>query len=469
MKVAKFAFVVLITASVLIPSYSVRADIAPPSQPSGSNVVPGEVTMVQMLSERVVIDLRPPWSDGIDADVTADFVMRNQGTVEEHMTVGFPMSTFDNQNYDGSISKLKDLKVKVNSLDITPEYTNEDKWLSNGEQDVGNVMDWAIFNLVFPVGKDVFIEVNYKQPPKYDAPTTEYDYTLITGAGWYGPIGKGDIIFRLPYTISKGENYFVGASEDKQDWLNSGIIVENEARWHFENLEPERDWSVNVIRPRDWESVLSARQALIKNQYDAKLWLELGEAYSYSTVEAGGKMCHHSDAAIMAYQQSVALKPDWADAHALLAQEYYCAYWDSNFALSGPDQNLQQAAFQELSVALALDPNNQAALDLKNNLSEGPNVTLPPPTPYATPTIDLNVTPSPTETPVIVALIPTKLVYAPTSTTLPKPKETIIPTSTVVSTGAQREANSSFLVFGALGIFVVGLGSGWLLSKRSKK
>lgn len=421
--------------------------------------------MVQMMSERVVIDLRPPWSDGIDADVTANFVMRNQGTVDEQMDVGFPLNGPGDMNPDGSITKLRNLTVKINGLSITPQYTSEDKWLTNKDQDVV-AGDWAVFNVLFPAGKDVAIEVNYKQPPKYVAPMTEYDYILISGAGWYGPIGRGDIIFRLPYTILKGENFFDAEYVNGQDWLSSGIIVENEARWHFENLEPRRDWSVNVIRPKDWEAVLSARQAVISNQYDAKLWLELGEAYSYSSKEAGGKLCNHSDAAITAYQQSVALKPDWAEAHALLAGEYYCAYWDSNFTSSGLDLNLQQAAFQELSVALALDPNNQAALDLKNNLGE-PNVTLPAPTPYATPTMDVNVAASPTETPVVVTVVQTKLVYPPTSTSTPRPTETMVLTPTVNETIPRQGTTSS--LFGALVIFIIGVGSGWLLSNRQKK
>ncbi|HMB24244.1 MAG TPA: hypothetical protein VKP08_15480, partial [Anaerolineales bacterium] len=83
MKSAKVTLTVLILFSFLIPPQSARADVAPPSQPSGSNVVPGEVTMVQMVYERVVIDLRPPWADGNNADVTAKFVLRNQGTVDE--------------------------------------------------------------------------------------------------------------------------------------------------------------------------------------------------------------------------------------------------------------------------------------------------------------------------------------------------------------------------------------------------
>ena len=478
MKKVKALLMVLLLVSILVPMQPVHADVAPPSQPSGSNVVPGEVTMVQMMSERVVIDLRPPWSDGIDADVTASFVMHNQGTIDEQMEVGFPLNAPGDMNPDGSITKLKDLIVKIDGLNVTPQYTSEDKWLTNKDQDAV-AGDWAVFNVLFPVGKDISIEVNYKQPPKYDAPSTEYDYVLITGAGWYGPIGKGDIIFRLPYAISEGENYWVVnwavTSENERDWLSSGIIVENEARWHFENLEPENNWGVYVVRPKDWERVLAARQALINNQYDAKLWKELGDAYSNAAIELGGKTYDSSFAAITAYEQSVTLKPDWADAHACLAFEYYKAFRDqefyTSFSKNAPDKYLQQGALQELSVALALDANNEIALGLKQEIiGLGSDwEALPPPTPYATPTMDANATPLPTETPLVVTVIQTKLVYAPTTTPMPKPMETSTLISTAVPTETQEDANSSTIIFGVLLVFGLGAGSGWILSKRQKK
>jgi hypothetical protein len=41
------------------PGQSARADIAPPSEPPGSNISPGEGTQVQMLAETVQIDVQP--------------------------------------------------------------------------------------------------------------------------------------------------------------------------------------------------------------------------------------------------------------------------------------------------------------------------------------------------------------------------------------------------------------------------
>lgn len=478
MKKSKVFIVVLVFTSLFMFVQIAHADVAPPSQPAGSNVVPGEVTMVQMVYERVVIDLRPPWSDGVDADVTAIFTMRNQGTIDEEMTVGFPLNRIDNMNIDGSLPRLKDLVVKVNGSLVPVQYPDSDDWLVN---DPGNLlaMDWAVFEVVFPVGQEVIIEINYKQPPTYDAPTTQYDYTLITGAGWFGPILEGDIIFRLPYTISFFENYWTMDMENVWGGIASEVIIENEVRWHFENLEPQGgqdNWRVHIIRPRDWERILSVREALVDNQYNSDLWMELGDAYSNAAVALGGKTYDSSYQAIAAYQQSVALNPDGAEAHAKLAVEYYKAYNDAGFYASGDDlelKSLQQAALQELSVALALDTNNEIALGLLEELKiigSGWDV-LPPPTPFATPTFGARVitAPTATSTPVVVTVVHTKIVNASMATILPKPTATSAPTATQIQDGSQEEAGASAMFLSVLVIFVAGIGSGWFLSKRQIK
>ncbi len=63
------------------------ADAGPPLQPPGSNIAAGGQTQVQMLAEKVVLEVTPP--DGVR--VGADFTMRNLGTAAEQMQVRFPL------------------------------------------------------------------------------------------------------------------------------------------------------------------------------------------------------------------------------------------------------------------------------------------------------------------------------------------------------------------------------------------
>ena len=71
---------------------SVRADVAPPGHPPGSNLEPGaEITQVRMVAETVLIDVQvsaPAKSLG-QAKVTADFTMRNLGNEAESMEFVF--------------------------------------------------------------------------------------------------------------------------------------------------------------------------------------------------------------------------------------------------------------------------------------------------------------------------------------------------------------------------------------------
>lgn len=477
-KIAKLILLFVFLIIFFSPTQSVYADIAPPSQPSGSNVVPGEVTMVQMIYERVVIDLRPPWSDGENADVTAKFVMRNQGTVDEQMTVGFPLNHIGDMNFDGSIPKLQNLIVKIDNVLVPLQYPDNYDWMTNQDQETLSI-HFAVFDVTFPVGQNVIIELNYKQPPTYYAPTTQYDYTLITGAGWYGTILEGDIVFRLPYTISFGENYWTYDYENDWGGLKTETVVENEARWHFDDFEPQNyakdNWIVHVIRPKDWIRVLSAREALINNQYDSELWMELGNAYSNAAIKLGGKTCDSSSKAILAYQQSIALNQNSAEGHALLAQEYYKAYCDSEFNPFGtpPDRNLRQAALQELSVAISLDTNNKTALELQEYFEMlGSGWEPLPPTPYMTPTINAVLTLIPTDTPIVAAVVHTKIVSEPkviTATPEPRiPTATPSPTEIPVQDETQKESSATPMILGALILFVAGIGVGVFWQKRKK-
>ena len=66
-----------------VPAY---ADVAPPEQPPGSSLMPGEGgTQVRMLAETVLLEVTSDKPDGSlgKALVTASFIMRNLGAQSE--------------------------------------------------------------------------------------------------------------------------------------------------------------------------------------------------------------------------------------------------------------------------------------------------------------------------------------------------------------------------------------------------
>ena len=90
----RLCFIALLFVLLAFPS-GVRADVAPPYYPPGSNPQPGtEVTQVRMAAETVLIEVQKditPESLG-RARVTADFTMHNLGTADESMAVRFPIA-----------------------------------------------------------------------------------------------------------------------------------------------------------------------------------------------------------------------------------------------------------------------------------------------------------------------------------------------------------------------------------------
>ena len=89
--------VILLSTCTVI---DVHADVAPPDQPTGANLIPGkETTNVRMISEEVVIEVQPDllpntqdvWGVSDWAKVTASFQMQNTGTKIEKMDVRFPL------------------------------------------------------------------------------------------------------------------------------------------------------------------------------------------------------------------------------------------------------------------------------------------------------------------------------------------------------------------------------------------
>ncbi len=90
--------ILALATGLFFPSQPARADIAPPAEPPGSNISPGESTQVQMLAETVQIQVQPVGYQSRPrlavefalASVKASFVMRNQGQAAEQLQVRFP-------------------------------------------------------------------------------------------------------------------------------------------------------------------------------------------------------------------------------------------------------------------------------------------------------------------------------------------------------------------------------------------
>lgn len=413
----RLCFVALLVVLLAFPS-SARADVAPPYYPPGSNPQPGvEITQVRMVAETVLIEVQrdiTPESLG-QAHVTADFTMRNLGNAAESMAARFPIATNDER---GGYPEIGNLLIKIDGKQIQYRRTNypDENW-PNGD------IPWAEFDVAFPAGQDVSINVTYDLKGTGYYPFTAFYYILETGAGWKDTIGSADIILRLPYEAGP-QNVVMDFEIGWATTTSGGVFAGNEVRWHFEDFEPGREQNMQfaLVAPPAWQTVLTARENVTKNPNDGEAWGMLAKAYKFLFLlnkgyrqDVGGEELY--TLSVEAYEKCLSLKPDDAQWHAgfadLLAHR---SMWDSWSRDTRPEA---LRALNEIHTALELAPNDPVVREIAGTMTgllyggitrngdrfDFPWLTqtpaMPPPTLEivlgdATPT--LPATPAPTET-----------------------------------------------------------------------
>ena len=362
--------VILIMTTMILPTH-VSADVAPPIQPPITNLEPGsQTTNVRMLAETVLIEIQPDsQKDSLGtARITAQFTMRNLGTTTETMAARFPISA---NNGRGEYPELSNLSIKINSTQTQYLRVNypDIRWQDSD-------VPWAEFNVTFPVGIDVNIEIAYTLKGSGYPPFTAFYYILETGAGWSGTIGSADIILRLPYPANK-QNVILDQQIGWSETTIGGVFSGNEVRWHFDDFEPGPDGPVqnmefSLVSPAAWQAVLDGQSYIDQHPSDGEAWGKLAMAAKhvffmgkgYRTDPGGEELFTRS---MEAYEKCLALKPQDAQWHAgfadLLSNRAYWDSWDM-----GVTQDAIRA-IQEINTALNLAPTDAVVLNIAENIS----------------------------------------------------------------------------------------------------
>ena len=409
--------IALLVVLLAFPS-EVRADIAPPQFPPGSNPQPGaEMTQVRMAAETVVIEVQKDTTPGSlgRARFTADFTMHNTGTADESMAVRFPITANDGW---GQYPEIGNLLIMVNGRQVQYRRANYPD-IRFMDQDV----PWAEFDVTFPAGQDVSIRVAYDLKGTGYYPTSAFYYILFTGRGWKDTIGSADVILRLPYEANP-QNVILDMETGWGGTTPGGVLQGNEVRWHFEDFEPGENDGIQtmefaLVAPAAWQAVLTARANVERTPNDGEAWGRLGkaykEAYQISKVyrmDTGGQELYNMT--VEAYEKCLSLKPDDAQWHAgfadLLANH---AFWDLRISGATPEMF---RALREIHTALELAPNDPVVREIAQNvmymtdggmtqsgdhfefpwLTQTP--TPPPPTATISPVVESTTTPLATRT-----------------------------------------------------------------------
>ena len=366
----RLGFIVFLVALLAFPS-DVRADVAPPLFPPGSNPQPGaEVTQVRMAAETVVIEVQKdtaPQSLGL-AHVTADFTMHNLGTEDESMAVRFPITADDGW---GRFPEIINLRMEVNEGQVQYRRASypDIRYMA---QDV----PWAEFDVTFPAGQDVSIRVEYDLNGTGYYPFSAFYYILFTGRGWKGTIGSADVFLRLPYESSP-QNVIMNLQIGWSSTTPGGVFQGDEVRWHFEDFEPGEDDAIQtmefaLVAPSAWQNVLTAQADVEARPQDGEAWGMLAKAYKEIfrmpkgyREDPGGQELY--ELSMEAYEKCLSLKPDDAQWHAgfadLLAER---AYWNAWMNGTTPETF---RALEEIHTALELAPNDPVVREIAQNIT----------------------------------------------------------------------------------------------------
>ena len=387
MKHSKWFFIlVLVLLAALLTPIRARADVAPPEQPPGANIVPGsESTQVRMVAETVTLTVLSQSRDQhlAQADTVADFTMRNLGTETETMQARFPL-TFayppDENDGFGNLPEITDIRIFVNGKQVSTNRIDDGvpAWPGGVAY---RQRPWAAFDVSFPPATDVNVTVKYTSNGFGDpgGANATFRYVLETGAAWNGTIGSADIIVKLPYAATL-ENVPPTERMGLPHLTTVGMqMLGDTLRWHFDDFEPTTDnnISVTLVSPSFWQKVLDGRAQTQKNPNDGEAWGQLGKAIKEVSVaakgyprddEAGFKLY---DEAEQAYQKSVTLLPKDALWHYGFADLLWrrVRFMDRN--TNKPlDMARVSHLVDELRQSLALDPKNQKAKDLADQIAD---------------------------------------------------------------------------------------------------
>jgi hypothetical protein len=462
-----FTLIILTMGLVWIQLPPAFADIAPPKQPPGSNISPEAETQVQMVAENVLLWVHPSIANEGGVLVSADYAMQNRGLEEERMSVRFPLQHHDAIGEGGGkLPQLKDFNVKVNQEIVPFTIAEEPFW------EGGLPVNWAKFEVAFPVEEEVIISVEYRAELYGYVDAAMIDYLLETGAGWYGPIGSVAITLRLPYAASPTNVFTDWYNED----LGEATFVGNEVRWQCYSLEPtERsNFLGRMVWPYRWLEILEIERRVGESPADVELVVNLAEAYREVGSIKGTYIESIYSLSENIILQGLALAPHEPEYHVQLAHlEWWKLAWISKEDINNPGVQL---AIRELKLALDEDPNNQSALDLLNHMSEVigdfelpdqvPLVkpTVPTLTPFPTCTTEPSLTPRPTRTKQPTST-PTMIISTQTETAS---TPTLQPTSTLEDNEPSNSDSGTIATIALSGLFlVVGLGVGyWYKGQR---
>lgn len=229
-KTEKLILLFVFLVSLFPPSQSIHADIAPPPEIELGGLQTFQDTEVQMLYERVEMELGM-FNDENSPDqvqnrviVNAYFVMKNLGLEDENMQAVFPSQSAPVCHGNTSGDSFTVYYILDDSFKVSIDGSIVPTFMVEAPYGICEDFPWLAFDVTFPVKKEVLVKVSYVMETWEVDYAQNIDYILDTGAGWKGNIGRGYVILKFPYAVTS-ENILSNTTEGYQFLYNEIFLA----------------------------------------------------------------------------------------------------------------------------------------------------------------------------------------------------------------------------------------------------
>lgn len=179
--------------------------------------------------------------------------------------------------------------------------------------DASRDVNWYSFELTLAPDEKKIITAEFAQDLG-DGLLPRFTYGMLVGNRWKNAVGSARITVRLPVETTGEQFITLDPVVPKFDGRN--------LTWLWENLNPEADPGVTLIRPSLWQTLLERRAAAAQKPDDANAQLALGRVYQQLASVDSPRRDNFLAQAVASIESAARLAPGNVDAVKTLAQLY---------------------------------------------------------------------------------------------------------------------------------------------------
>lgn len=226
---------------------------------------------------------------------------------ETTIVVGFPEMASASASFDPT--RFSAFRVLVDNQTMVLSPGVADVIYGGASRDV----NWYTFELTLGPDEKKTITAEFTQDLGTDL-FPRFTYAMLVGNRWKNAVGSARVTVNLPAQTT-GEQFIA------LDPVVPGFDGQ-ELTWLWENLNPEADPGVTLIRPSLWANLVARRAAVAQNPDDANAHLEAGRVYQQLASVESPRRDNFLAQAVAELETAARLAPDNVDAVTSLAELY---------------------------------------------------------------------------------------------------------------------------------------------------